>query len=70
MNPGPYVKSLVPAIVSVLYSLHSWVLTGHLDALHVRESLFGLVLAAVVYWLPNTPSPRSSSKLVNDGFVQ
>ena len=55
MNPGPYVKSLVPAIVAVLYSLESWVLTGHLDALHVRESLFGLAIAAVVYWLPNTP---------------
>lgn len=59
MNPGPYVKSLVPAVLAVLYSLQSWAATGHMDAPHVRGSLLGLAVAAVIYWLPNTSTPAS-----------
>lgn len=59
MNPGPYVKSLIPAILAVLYSLQSWAATGHLDAPHVRGSLLGLAVAALVYWLPNAPAPET-----------
>lgn len=57
MNLGAYVKSLVPAILSVVNVIQSWAITGRLNAPTLRQSVVLLVVAAIVYWLPNTPAP-------------
>lgn len=59
MNLGRYIKSLVPAILSVINVVEDWAVSGKLDLTHLRLSVVLLLVAAVVYWLPNTPAPAT-----------
>ena len=49
-------KAVAPAVLGLATSLTAWIATGEFDELEVRSAVAGLVMAAVVYFVPNEPS--------------
>lgn len=52
-------KAIAPAVLGVVTSITAWIATGEFDELEVRSAVAGLVMAVVVYFVPNDPSPTT-----------
>ena len=52
-----FAKALVPAAAALIYIAIHIAVTGELDKVQLEAGIAGLVTAAVVYFVPNTPAP-------------
>ena len=49
-------KAIVPALVTLLLVLFSWIDSGHLDAETLKLAVTGFLYAVIVYVVPNLPT--------------
>ena len=52
-NLRPYAKAVVPAVVTAVSCLASWIITGTFDSAELKVAVEGAVLSLVAFAFPN-----------------
>ena len=62
-NLRPYAKAVVPAVVTAVSCLASWIITGTFDSAELKVAVEGAVLSLVAFAFPNhRERPESFAK--------